>query len=237
MPTPAYHGTAAKNISSISSRGLLIPGHGDVRVAHGSAHGVGIYTAKLGSSMLSKGFCDSDKLFVCGVIDAKGEAATQCAFQRLSRHHRQHRKPAAWKSQPAPMMGRFMVHKESNLVRHVGSAMVVFDERNVAPLFVASGIIRHTVSRWRIPNRSQCLVSQASVTPQRELNAKSIAQGGFAMVGRHQALMQETNEIVWLPPDVEEKISAKKVKRRIEHKRKDIQRRADREEKLRSLLY
>merc|ERR1712217_315868 len=44
---PAFHGTATKNIKSILQRGLLIPGkHNDVKVAHGSAHGLGVYTGR-----------------------------------------------------------------------------------------------------------------------------------------------------------------------------------------------
>ena len=68
--TLTYHGTKAANIDSISRIGLLMPGKDGHKVANGSAHGVGIYTAKLGSPGLSKNFCDSCKMFVCAVCDS-----------------------------------------------------------------------------------------------------------------------------------------------------------------------
>lgn len=48
-------------------------------VKNGSAHGVGIYTARLGSAQLSKGFCDSDQMlgesnsdiFFCAELDSE----------------------------------------------------------------------------------------------------------------------------------------------------------------------
>ena len=51
LTTPDYgfHGTRAANIPSILSTGLRVPGQeSGVRVANGSAHGVGIYTGMPG---------------------------------------------------------------------------------------------------------------------------------------------------------------------------------------------
>ena len=67
--TLTYHGTKSQNIDSISRVGLLMPGNNGHKVANGSAHGVGIYTAQLGKATLSKTFCDSNKMFVCAVCD------------------------------------------------------------------------------------------------------------------------------------------------------------------------
>merc|ERR1719424_2106631 len=54
---PAFHGTSSVNFPSIFERGFLIPGQGnELRVAHGSAHGLGIYTASINSPPLSWGF-------------------------------------------------------------------------------------------------------------------------------------------------------------------------------------
>jgi len=67
---PAFHGTKVSNHSSIFEHGLLVPGKGnDVKVANGSAHGVGIYTTKLGSAFTSRGYCSEAKMLVCGLLD------------------------------------------------------------------------------------------------------------------------------------------------------------------------
>mmetsp|Transcript_111272 Transcript_111272/g.202371 ORF Transcript_111272/g.202371 Transcript_111272/m.202371 type:complete len:480 (+) Transcript_111272:92-1531(+) len=118
----AYHGTNIGNLSSIYEKGLLIPGQGNgVRVANGSVHGVGVYTAKLDNPSLSWGFCRAPslwqrKMMVCGVLDN--------AY--AGKHFAQYR------------MGFQSVISESQDVRHVGSAMVIFNARRVAPLFEVS---------------------------------------------------------------------------------------------------
>lgn len=118
----AYHGTNVANLPSIYERGLLVPGQGNgVHVANGSVHGVGVYTAKLDNPGLSWGFCRAPspvqkKMMVCGVLD---NACT-------SRHFAQYR------------IGYQSVTSESEDVRHVGSAMVIFNDRRVAPLFEVS---------------------------------------------------------------------------------------------------
>jgi hypothetical protein len=67
---PALHGTDPKNYQSILRRGLLVPGLGnEIAIAHGSAYGVGIYTAKLCNPFLSRGFAPAASLLICAVID------------------------------------------------------------------------------------------------------------------------------------------------------------------------
>jgi hypothetical protein len=120
---PAFHGTDARNLTSIYTRGLLIPGHGnDLTVVHGAAHGRGIYTAKLHDASLSFGF-SRGAVLICGVLDDAEETA-----------------------QPQPL-GRFSVTQESKNVRHVGNAMVVFDPLRVAPLWEASLLGANLVRR------------------------------------------------------------------------------------------
>jgi hypothetical protein len=115
----AYHGTAQQSLQSIYNRGLLIPGQGnELRVKNGQAHGLGIYTAKLDSASLSWGFCTAPEawqktMLVCGVKD---DAAANATYG----------------------MGNHRVTRESDHIRHVGSAMVIFDHRRVAPLFEVS---------------------------------------------------------------------------------------------------
>lgn len=110
---PSFHGTNVSLHDSIFKRGLLIPGQGnDLRVLHGSAHGLGIYTAL--SPWLSKGFCTAPHMLVCGVLDESRRVGDSCR------------------------MGSFSVSRQSEMIRHVGSAVVVFDSCRVAPLFEAS---------------------------------------------------------------------------------------------------
>jgi len=113
---PAFHGTSSVNFPSIFERGFLIPGQdNELRVANGSVHGLGIYTASVNSPSLSWGFCSDQKMLVCGLLDDANMAG---------------HKPYT--------LGRQDVVAESESVRHVGSAMVVFDHRRVAPLFEVS---------------------------------------------------------------------------------------------------
>ena len=85
--TFTYHGTKAANIDSISRVGLLMPGKNGHKVANGSAHGVGIYTAQLGKATLSKGFCDSNKMFVCAVCDTSQPITEEETASKLPCFH------------------------------------------------------------------------------------------------------------------------------------------------------
>lgn len=75
MMLPAFHGTNPRNYPSIFRRGFLIPGCGagiDVTMAHGAAHGRGIYTSNVGAAWLSRGFCSENSMLVCAVLDLGG---------------------------------------------------------------------------------------------------------------------------------------------------------------------
>ncbi|CAK9111546.1 Uncharacterized protein SCF082_LOCUS51765 [Durusdinium trenchii] len=108
-----YHGTSVRNFNSIFKKGLLIPGYGNnLKVSHGSAHGVGIYTAR--HPQLSLNFANGTRsLLVCGVLDDASHT-------------------------PSTHLGSFLVTAESDTIRHVGDAVVIFEPRRVAPLFVAT---------------------------------------------------------------------------------------------------
>lgn len=112
---PAFHGTDIANYTSIFQHGLLIPGRGNqLQVSHGSAHGLGIYTADFDNSWLSRMFCSVPRMLVCGVLDD--------AVELVQPRH----------------CGRLSVSSESETVRHVGGAVVVFDPGRVVPLFEVS---------------------------------------------------------------------------------------------------
>lgn len=69
---PAFHGTARRNLGSIMQRGLLIPGQGNtLPVVHGSAAGLGIYTAVMSpaGAQFSHGFCEGGPMLLCAVLD------------------------------------------------------------------------------------------------------------------------------------------------------------------------
>merc|ERR1712070_880742 len=114
---PAFHGTDAKNLDSICRLSLVVPGQGNhIRVANGSVHGRGIYTATLDHAGLSWGFSRGSRkpILVCAVLDDATDLETprQLGFRYVTR--------------------------ESESVRHVGGAMVVFDPQRVAPLYVVT---------------------------------------------------------------------------------------------------
>merc|ERR1712070_4436 len=122
---PGFHGTDASLHESIFNRGLLIPGRGnELRVLHGSAHGLGIYTANVLSPWLSKGFCTAPRMLVCGILDEKFNPCT------IPDHW------AGWLFPPPPISTNPCSLAK---VQHVGSAVVIFDSCRVAPLFEASG--------------------------------------------------------------------------------------------------
>lgn len=120
---PAFHGTSNKNLPSIYKRGLLIPGVGnDLRVSHGSAHGLGIYAATASNPFLSWGFCEerytgNASMLVCAVLDDSLNTAE------------------------SSFLGRFPVRSQSANIKRVGGAFVVFEPTRIAPLFVASRCI------------------------------------------------------------------------------------------------
>jgi len=231
MPLAAYHGTAQRNLDSISERGLIIPGHHGVRVANGSVHGKGIYTARLGASSLSSAFCDSPNMFVCGVSDSpinpnEPELDTAVRAPRWINGHRQTRPASSRKLGVAPqMMGRFAVVKESPTVRHVGDAMVVFNESHVAPLFLASGVPHYR--RWVRPAGTKPVMVVPSPWPTGpNPNARD------ELSGTRQVPISELNVVVWRPPDAETSRYAINVKRRIVRKEKQLRRHAERKEKV-----
>jgi len=121
---PAFHGTNAVNYESIFQHGLLIPGEGNsVRVANGSAHGLSIYAAKLHALYLARTFTNTNSVLVYGVVDDA---------EPLSCPH---------------SIGYHTVTTDSAAVKHVGSAVLAFDQRDVIPLFVA--LPTRAQKRWR----------------------------------------------------------------------------------------
>jgi len=114
--TPGFHGTSICNYTSIFHEGLLIPGVGNnIKVANGSAHGNGVYVAKITNPWLSAPFArGASQMLICAVVD---DSVAMNSPQQV---------------------GALTRHRQSSNVHHVGDAMVVFDARRVAPLFIAN---------------------------------------------------------------------------------------------------
>jgi hypothetical protein len=140
--TLSYHGTRERNIMPISRAGLLKPGTNGVKVANGSVHGVGIYTARLGAAGLSRGFCDSDQMFVCAVSDTskpveklpEDSPEVPLVPWKPSMTYVQTRFPAKIPLK-ASSRDKYDVKQKSDEMIHVGDAIVVFEESHVAPVF------------------------------------------------------------------------------------------------------
>lgn len=197
-----YHGTKWKNIPSIRRGGLLVPGEDDneVEVKNGSVHGVGVYTAKLGCAQLSRGFCDSQYLFVCAICDTSVPIFDPHRFHEValpqwkpSSTHVQ----AQFPPPPLNRQGNFQVSRRSGEVLHVGNAMVVFGSRFVTPLFLAWAASKEE-ERSAAPPPSLPLPPQTWEAPQQ--------------VGRRRVVLPEESgsgvlpgpggrfETVWLSP-------------------------------------
>ena len=110
---PTLHGTAVKNHSSIFERGLLVPGQGNgIHVAHGSAHGLGVYSASLENPSLALGFVKGAKcVLVCGVVDDAGYTP-QVQTYGIRR---------CW--------------RESSNIRVVDDAVIALNASHIAPFF------------------------------------------------------------------------------------------------------
>eukprot|EP00405_Crypthecodinium_cohnii_P026256 CAMPEP_0206490836 /NCGR_PEP_ID=MMETSP0324_2-20121206/44441_1 /ASSEMBLY_ACC=CAM_ASM_000836 /TAXON_ID=2866 /ORGANISM="Crypthecodinium cohnii, Strain Seligo" /LENGTH=770 /DNA_ID=CAMNT_0053971519 /DNA_START=217 /DNA_END=2526 /DNA_ORIENTATION=+ len=191
VPAAGYHGTAKQNFNSIFDKGLLVPGkdNNGVEVANGSAHGVGIYTAKPGAARLSRSFCDSQDLLVCGIVTKQvdPEKVEQGKKPKMVNGHREHRKPDPLAAAQAPtIMGRFKVRRNDRFIREVGDARIIFREDHVAPLFIAEGAgnVKHPGPN---PNAKTIEVNW---------NKSGLETRG----GKRQEVVMESGERIWVVP-------------------------------------
>jgi len=218
VPDFGYHGTDCKNFAGIFNQGLRVPGNGGVSVVHGSSHGVGIYTATPGAASLSRGFCDSEDMLVCGVVTHKAPRMPQDRPPRFVGGHRNRHRPAAALNANPKMVGRLRVGRDDRIIREVGGARIIFNESYVAPLFVAKG-----AGRRRVYIQSK---NGASVGVVR-LNGPGGNQNtaGSTRAGAGQVVIKESGERVWLPPEAINSWNPRRVKRMYEGRRQDRERR------------
>jgi len=240
-----YHGTHSKNISSICKRGLLKPGHGGVKVEHGSAHGVGIYTAKVGSASLSKQFVrGSTTLFVCAICDTSQptEPIVKQPFVPSSTYFQ-----TRFPKQHAGMrsLGQRNLLQESEEVIHVGDAMVVFDEGCVVPLFTADfgggrNPAEQAAENPAIFGSSEAPSVKPSWQPAQQVGRRRLAipEPGQPGVLFPRPGVAAQGRTVWLPPRPKENATAheKAVQRRRNSKHHDIHRHQARSAKQRFLV-
>lgn len=209
---PTYHGSKQENYASICERGLLIPGKGnELSIVNGAAHGRGIYTARVHAPELSRGFCSDPRMLVCGVLD---DAAPNLRPQAC---------------------GRLSVTAASNAIKHVGDAVVVFDQSRVVPLFEASGE-QFSQSRWgmlRQAGGGGTVITPQQWTPYAQTSAPvhQTPVGTFAF-GKHKVKHVESGQMAWdAPPVFSSDKNYVKVKRDYEKQQWQVQRQQQRAEK------
>lgn len=229
---PTFHGSNERNYRSILERGLLIPGRGnELRVANGSAHGLGIYTANVTNPRLSMGFCTAPKMLVCGVLDdatVAGRAAT---------------------------CGNFTVKAQSNVIKHVGDAVVVFDESRVVPLWQASaqsfrghswrptpgGAAATPVAMlgsWAPPanppaaNPATTAATKPAAVPVAGYNPNMPqVVNGMLDAGKGKVYHARTRQVAFMPPVAEDNRDAILQKRIFEKKARELRMKSRRQEK------
>lgn len=185
-----YHGTQRRNFDPICRSGLRIPGNGGVRVRNGSAHGVGIYTARIGGAVLSLSFTQGCRsMLVCGVLDDADEVsmrrhdAPAVAKAARLRCGRPAKRPDMAVTRPAYVapgqgrLGRLAVHKRTQDVLHVGEAQVIFNECRVVPLLRVDNLPRMLYRQeWQAAAGPECVPEPEALAAWRGGNPNRCAE-------------------------------------------------------------
>jgi len=232
--TLGYHGTSEHNLPSILSRGLMVPGRSTgISIAHGNAHGKGIYLAEAGAHTLSKAFLKgSSKMLICGFLDTTKVAVRpdlesqtpDAACPKYARRsgilaHRQHRRPVVSAVAPQRQFGNHLIKSENADLRHVGNAYVVSRSALVAPLLIADS------------NGASALDSMTSDSGDINIARVNNCCNVPMLVGRQQCWNGNSGEAVWLPGEACRDRHAITVKRRLVQKLRCIERSILRREK------
>jgi len=109
-------------------------------------------------------------------------------------------------------------------VRHVGGAMVVFDESRVAPLFVAQGIGNSHTAASQL-NQTQLWPTGGTPNDQ----TAALSAGGYWM-GKDQVMIGE--ERFWVAPEHWRDDDAPALRHRWTAKARDVDRRSQRDAKM-----
>lgn len=236
LPTFGYHGTKNSNIPSILSRGLLVPGQkSGISVAHGSSHGVGIYTGLPGAAGLSRVFCDSSNMLICGAVDPDAKPITNVEKSTVAPQvHKNHRWQYSVRRARRGQQAWPCEDRENAVLRVAGAARIFFDDSFVTPLFIAQqrtatsavpnpGPWAPVPTRAGLPTREEVLFSKA-IDP--NTNA-----AGHVWVGRQRTFIEKSGERVWSPPEPSRGWNEIHVKRRAVAKERDRKRAGERKAK------
>eukprot|EP00811_Abedinium_folium_P027690 NODE_4226_length_1918_cov_11.499162.p1 GENE.NODE_4226_length_1918_cov_11.499162~~NODE_4226_length_1918_cov_11.499162.p1 ORF type:complete len:387 (-),score=57.50 NODE_4226_length_1918_cov_11.499162:516-1676(-) len=209
-----YHGTPYSNIDSIVRRGLIVPGHKGVAISNGSAHGVGVYTARLGKAAVSQRYTrGGSRLFVCAICDTSDPVTEDDTLDKPWKPSSTH----IMSQSEFPMKRRQFFHE----VLHVGDAIVVFKERFVVPIFVVEPLPAKLQSS--MPEREEWEPPQQ--IRRRQLAVPSEGDPGIRFGGPG---VRRAGQTVWLPQAHSEGATrhALALRRRREHRHMAIERRA-----------
>mmetsp|Transcript_17646 Transcript_17646/g.57222 ORF Transcript_17646/g.57222 Transcript_17646/m.57222 type:complete len:206 (-) Transcript_17646:388-1005(-) len=131
---------------------------------------------------------------------------------------------AAGAQQRARYMGRFVLGAQNQHLRHAGTAMVVFREENVAPLYVADPMgpadEDKVTFRQVVPYDVKALLHPLRNRPERA-----------ARIGRRRAWDSTDERSVWLPGEAHTARQAVELKRRLVRRTRNADRSWNREEK------
>mmetsp|Transcript_122456 Transcript_122456/g.305756 ORF Transcript_122456/g.305756 Transcript_122456/m.305756 type:complete len:485 (-) Transcript_122456:226-1680(-) len=251
-----YHGTPERNLSSIFEHGLLVPGRcpgSRVRVANGSAHGLGIYLAEEGAHALSATFLKgSAKMLICGVVDTTllpslDERPLESESERSVPVHRRPSFVCRGR-QVAHRIHRPTVAKLQKR-QAVKAAQVQHTRRFIGRqvLGAENEHLRHAGNAMVVFRRAHVAplfvadgTAGGRVEPQGEAytrwgrcgaGARSNRQGQPAMVGTRRCWDGNLGEAVWVTVPAEASRHATALKRRFVRRLRDVQRAACRDEK------
>jgi len=244
--TLGYHGTPESNLVPILEQGLRVPRKSS-EVANGNVHGRGIYLAEAGAHWLSQGFLKgSRKLLICGVVDtvkvalapdgerpAANDQQTKVTSRRYSCRggvpaHRVTKRPLSRlvKTQTRTIRGQ-PVKAENQHVRHVGSAMVVFRESHVAPLFIAEAASPNGTFPATLPATSSAVSHDVYEYTAFDLRPpENRVPGTQQLPGTRRCWDGNAGKVVWLAPVASTDSHAIAMKRRLVRRERDMERKA-----------
>jgi len=232
-----YHGTCESNLPSIFAKGLCVPGRSSgVGVANGSALGVGVYLTPAGEHVTSQGYlCGSSKMLVCGIIDPTlsqpSGADLDCTPTRTAESrrfvwrggclaHRVHRRPAAVAAAAAE--AKEADGRRRGDILKAGCATVVFQDKLVAPLFVAD-----PAGPYQAETSEQGEYLRRLGTPSLQNRKRQPP-----MLGKRRCWDSAAEQGVWLIGSAERDRCARELKRRLHRKLRNADRATARAEKL-----
>eukprot|EP00039_Didymoeca_costata_P007648 m.102262 g.102262 ORF g.102262 m.102262 type:complete len:407 (-) comp13765_c0_seq5:1284-2504(-) len=207
QPILVFHGTDPQNLASIYKRGLLIPGSQrgrDIRVANGSAHGVGIYTAE--TPYISQSYAGQGrKLIACALLDKTRSEFSSKSKEKKNDYHSgtdgqsQALKNKIVRKQNTIYLQRLKGSKRNHgnqdstsllqerhaghldAIKHYGDVKVIFNEALVVPMYEVSYENHSSQGYYTSYNSSQS--SNKRNKPQIPENINRTSSGSASAIG------------------------------------------------------